>query len=97
MKGSPTGVLRIVLLSGLDIKCNRSRRRDRLENYFEYQPVKLRFINNRKKMRATFHFENFPVETFFMEVRSKFLTGLSRSLADYLYTTLLLFTGTDGF
>lgn len=48
-------------------------------------------------MRATFHFENFPVETFFMEVRSKFLTGLSRSLADYLYTTLLLFTGTDGF
>lgn len=70
---------------------------DRLENYFEYQPVKLRFINNRKKMRATFHFENFPVETFFMEVRSKFLTGLSRSLADYLYTTLLLFTGTDGF
>lgn len=68
MKGSPTGVLRIVLLSGLDIKCNRSRRRDRLENYFEYQPVKLRFINNRKKMRATFHFENFPVETFFMEV-----------------------------
>ena len=42
-------------------------REDRLENYFEYRPVKLRFINNRKKMLAIP--ETFALKTFAWKLR----------------------------
>lgn len=42
-------------------------REDRLENYFEYRPVKLRFINNRKKMFAIP--ETFALKTFAWKLR----------------------------